>query len=438
MCKFDGLTAPGYRNVSTVMRKWIYEAPALIQVRWEVEEMEKQARAKNEIIERMGPYMTSPTTGAQGSTDQDPLISIRDRTTTEPLLLGAPEPISLVIDEPLFIHPARFRPNSSFKGREQELADLHRMLLDRDRRAQGTSAVLIRAIPGGGKSHFAREYAFRSRHNYPGGVFWIRAKTQEDLEEGFLKMARNPTIRQGIHVENEAELQDSRKAIRLVRKWLNHTANWLLILDGVLSDTNNISRFVPDAKDTSLILTSTDSSIAGNYKFDDPQKLELGPLSEDEAQELLLEEMDKSKPWSAEDKSRAHELVKLMDCNPLAIHMAARQLRATKEPLSKYIRAYKSRPRTGGLSAYRAVREKLQERGEMEALNLIYLLSFFNEQLPVEMLSLGLSIFIMTQHRDANINQALKLSTSERPFEHAIPQANAVSTRPSQFSSLSP
>lgn len=391
MCKFDGPTAPGYRNVSAILRKWIYDAPARIQVRWEVEETERQARARNEIAERIRPYMTSPGSDAQGSVDQDPLVSIRDQTTTEPLLLGASEPPLPVVNEPLFVHPERFRPNSYFKGRSQELADLHRMLHDRDRRAQGTSAVVIRSIPGGGKSHLAREYAFRFRHEYPGGVFWVRGKSQEDLEEGFLKMAQNTTIRQGIRVENEADLQDSRKAVRLIRKWLNQSDNWLLILDGVLHDTPSISRFVPDAKNTSLILTSTDSSIADNHKFDDPQKLELGPLSMEEAQELLLEEMGKNKPWSQEDLNRAHELVKLMECNPLTIHMAARQLRATKEPLSKYIRSYKSRPRTGGLNAYRAVREKLQERGEMASLNLIYLLSFFNEQLPVEMLSLGTS-----------------------------------------------
>ncbi len=38
--------------------------------------------------------------------------------------------------EPIFAHPEQFRPNSFFIGREEELKNLHRMLMDRERRSE--------------------------------------------------------------------------------------------------------------------------------------------------------------------------------------------------------------------------------------------------------------------------------------------------------------
>lgn len=87
--------------------------------------------------------------------------------------------------EPLFIHPDTFRPNSYFIGREDELRGLHEMLMDRKRRSEGTSAVLIQCLPGGGKTHLARQYVFQHREDYPGGVYWVRAKSRFELEYWF-------------------------------------------------------------------------------------------------------------------------------------------------------------------------------------------------------------------------------------------------------------
>ncbi len=68
---------------------------------------------------------------------------------------------------------------------------------------------------------------------------------------------------------------------------------------------------------------------------------------------------------------------------------AALQLKATREPLAKYLRSYKSRPKVGNLPAYRAVCEQLEHRGAVAALNLMSLLAFFGTHIPVEMIGLG-------------------------------------------------
>ncbi|KAM5351776.1 hypothetical protein ACJ41O_004499 [Fusarium nematophilum] len=408
MCKFDAPSSPGFRNVSVAIRGWVQDAPAEIQVRWEVEEEERRARAMTGANELMSPFLSqSGTLASQGPTEPDPLTSAKDETSARPALIEMPLPLSQAVDEPVFLHPERFRPNSFFKGRQPELDSLHQMLMDRDRRNEGTSAVLIWSVPGGGKTHLAREYAFKHRLHYTGGVFWVRAKALEDLEDGFLRMAKYAISRGEIEIPDESAWQDIRTIVPLVRDWLNRTRNWLLILDGVLHDTPSLADYIPDSPNTSMILTSTDTSIAGNHRFDNPQKLELGPLDEESAQALLLEEMDRKKPWTQDDLSRALEVVKLMECLPLAIHTAAGQMRATREPMSKYIRSYRKRPRAGGLGAYKAVRQKLQERGETAALNLMYLLSFFGGRVPVEMLSLGLSSY--TAPSEPNVNDSIGL-----------------------------
>lgn len=60
MCKFDGVSASGYRTVATAIRDWARESPPVIHVRWGVEEEERRSRAKLEIDERMRPFVSFP------------------------------------------------------------------------------------------------------------------------------------------------------------------------------------------------------------------------------------------------------------------------------------------------------------------------------------------------------------------------------------------
>lgn len=294
-------------------------------------------------------------------------------------------------DEPLFIHPERFRPNSFFIGREDELRGLHEMLMEGKRRSEGTSAVLIQCLPGGGKTHLARQYVFQHKDDYPGGIYWVRAKSKREIEYWYWRIAKNEALRGLVEHRDVEELRDPKRIVAIVRKWLNSQTGWLMILDGVQFDTPGLHEFIPDARNTSLIYTSTERSVTGDPCFDNPQVMHLGQLTARQAQELLLLEMDKRPPWSQDDQTHALELVQLMGRLPLMIHVAAQHLKATREPLSRYLKSYRSRPKAGGLPAYRAVREQLEHRGESAALNLISILVFYDQHIPVEMISLGLS-----------------------------------------------
>lgn len=324
------------------------------------------------------------------STSQPP----SNRETQTSLLPSSPT------KEPLFIHPEAFRPNSYFVGREDELKDLHRILQDPKRRAQGTSAVLLRCQTGGGKTHMARQYVFEHRGDYPGGIFWLRASTTQELEDEFWRIARTVALRdlkrrqqqQASETETEEEgeddLRDHTKVVDHVRRWFNSLEDWLLILDGIMFDPG-VARFVPDAPRTSMILTSTSPTGAGDHHFNNPKLLELPLLSTREAQELLLFEMEKKKPWTRDDLRQAADLAQLLERLPLMIHVTAQHLKTTYEPLGTFLKRYRAKPQVGKIPAYEFVLEQLTARGAVAALNVLSVLAFFEQHTPVEMMVLG-------------------------------------------------
>lgn len=407
MCKFDSKNAPGYRTIAGAIRDWVGDAPDVISTRWRVEEDEKLARAKHEIEERMKPWLKSTQEAQQANQGQlqDPNNHINSPTRIvnssrpalpEPETPDQPESSSqettssnAVSRDPIFVRPTIFKPNTHFKGRDKEMKDLHKKLMDRQRRLKGTSSVLIQSMPGGGKTHLARQYVFEHKYDYPGGIFWIRSKSVQELEYGYWDIAKTVGLKEVEHLQKDG-LRDTKKMVKAVQGWMSRTEGWLLVLDGLHFDYPDLQNFIPFHKNTSIIYTSTQRTAGEDYQFDNPQVLALEPLSTRYAQELLLEEMGKKKPWTQDDLSRALELVQLMDRLPLMIHVAALQLKATREPLSKYLRSYRSRPKAGNLDAYRTVREQLQYRGNIAALNLMSLLAFFSQYIPVEMLAYGL------------------------------------------------
>lgn len=386
MCKFASSTAPGFLSLSTAIREWAQEAPAVIQLRWQIENEESQARAANEAHERLGHYGHS-TSGSLQSSD---VLHTRGRPTAALRLPTSPKSAQDLRD-PVFVHPQHFRPNSYFVGREKELTELHKLLLmDPKRRSEGTSAVLIAGMAGSGKTHLARQYVFKHKKDYPGGIYWIRSATLQDMENGFWQIAKTEAIEQMLGHEKKQDLSDPHKMVKIVRNWFNECQDWLIVLDGIRFDNPAVTQFIPDKKSSSLIYTSTERAVGGSHLFDNPSVMELGLLPLEDAQALLLDEMGRSRPHTTDDLKKAGELVQLVDCLPLTIHAAAQQMNATREPLGKYLKSFKAKPRVGLLPAYKTIRDELQNRGEVAALNLIYLLSFFSQHIPVEMLALGL------------------------------------------------
>lgn len=292
--------------------------------------------------------------------------------------------------EVYFIKPHGFRPNSLFVGRTEELAEIHRLLFNEKRRSEGTSTVLIQSLPGGGKSHLARQYVYDHLKDFPGGIFWVRAKSQEQLSLGFWEIARQVALKSIAGGGSDKPPKDLTEFISLVIDWLNEHDDWLLVLDGMHFDhTNDVRRFIPDHPNTSLIYTSTEKSVGGDHHFMNPQVIILPLLSAREAQTLFLLELDIKKP-STDELMITMELVQRMGFLPLVIHAAAQRVKATGEPLAKFARHFASGPKLRELETYKYTVDQLAAAGSVEALNLMNTICFFSQHIPVEMMNLGL------------------------------------------------
>ncbi|KAG4435057.1 hypothetical protein IFR05_009447 [Cadophora sp. M221] len=389
MCKFESKNAPGFTNVSVMLRSWVQECPEFIQTRWDAERFLRKQKREDEIaqLQRLSgllpgtPHMTStPNTPEPGSVYSSMVIA---KST---ISIAPEDPVQ---DAPYFIKPSGFRPNSLFVGREAELEQMHKMLFDKKRRADGTSAVLLQSLPGGGKTHLARQYVYNHKDDFPGGIFWLRAKSETELAAGFWDIARKAALKL-VGTEEAGSLDDPEQFIKMVRKWLNNRHDWLIVLDGIHFTHSALRKFIPDSTNTSIIYTSTEKSVIGDHHFMNPQLIKLPLLSAREAQRLLLLELGRTEPFAKDDLRYSMELVQSMGFLPVVIHAVAQRLKTTDEPLSKFARTYSSEPRLRGLGTYIAVVEQLKGRGAKEALNLINILCFYSQHIPVEMISLGL------------------------------------------------
>lgn len=270
---------------------------------------------------------------------------------------------------------------------------MHKKLFDEKRRRDGTCAVLIQCMPGGGKTHLARQYVYTHSNDFPGGIFWVRAKSQTEFAAGYWDIARKATLKHLSKEDIHAAGEDSEQFMKIVKKWLNHRKNWLMVIDGIHFDSMEaLQKYIPDCKDACLIYTSTEKAVSGDYHWMNPQIIKLPLLSAREAQELLLLELGKSAPFSTDDLKQSMQLVQSMGFLPVVINSVAQRLKTTDEPLSKFARSFAAEPRLRGLGTYIAVVEDLKILAAYEALHLMYILCFFSQHIPVEMISLGMYI----------------------------------------------
>ncbi|KAK2628803.1 hypothetical protein QTJ16_001906 [Diplocarpon rosae] len=422
MCKFDSKNAPGFTNVSVTIRSWVQECPDFIQTRWEAERMLRRQKREDEIAQLQRLVIRTVAGNSANELSQHAgfkngiFASLSVALAVAYFTLGGPGLIRLLVDpdsvyssmiiskstisiepvepepDPLyFVKPSGFRPNSLFVGREAELEQMHKILFDKKKRADGTSAVLLQSLPGGGKTHLARQYVYNHKDDFPGGIFWLRAKSETELAAGFWDIARKAALKHLFGPEDAGSLEDPEQFIEMVRKWLENRHDWLMVLDGIqFTDSAALWKFIPDSTDTSLIYTSTQKSVMGDYHYMNPQLIKLPLLSAREAQRALLLELGRMEPFAKDDLRYSMELVQSMGFLPVVIHAVAQRLKATDEPLSKFARHYSAEPKLRGLGTYRAVVDQLRAQGAKEALNLISILCFFSQHIPVEMVSLGL------------------------------------------------
>lgn len=181
-----------------------------------------------------------------------------------------------------------------------------------------------------------------------------------------------------------------------VKAWFEARHDWLIVFDGVVvdkdADVTELAGFVPDSKNSSIIYVSLSKSLESKRRLLQPFPIRVVPLTEEHARNLLLKQLEherKGKPTEAE-KRAATELVRKMGCLPLAIDAISHRIAETSEPLTKFnIKSYSADPRLKG--TYETILKDLQlSHPHLEAWNLINILCFFGQNIPVEMVHLGL------------------------------------------------
>ncbi|MCJ1233098.1 hypothetical protein MMC14_001053 [Varicellaria rhodocarpa] len=292
---------------------------------------------------------------------------------------------------------------------EKELRDIDENLFNDKRRQKGTTCVLLHGPAGAGKSHLARQYVNTNRNKFKGGIFWLNARLKGELHRDYWQIA------QKVISKDSPELRvSSIETVELVKTWFESREEWLIVLDGLDIDTEKdameLEQFIPNRNNTSLIYVSMARKLGSMHRLHRPFAIKVPALSERDARKLLFKEIQLKKPSDAQIK-RATELVKQVGGLPLAINAISHRLANTHERLETYkIHSYSADPKLAG--PYRQIMKDLQERGYIEAYNLINIICFFGSRIPVEMIYLGMKALRNTieirssihgEKRDVNI-----------------------------------
>lgn len=273
---------------------------------------------------------------------------------------------------------------------EKELDVLHNRLFKARARADRTMAVLISGVPGSGKTHLARQYVFAQRENYPGGIFWIDAKSRESSYKCFWEIAQAATLID--HKEaHDLEYQKAQSYVSAVRNWLQTRHEWLMIFDGISfdrdDDINDFRPFLPWNKRCSIIYTSIDATLRKKQRLFEPYCLSMPRMRVEDARKLLFKDLGIKKATQVQ-VHKATELVGYYECLPLAIHAIGHRLNATGKPIERYRVKYQVTDKKLA-EPFLSIMNDLYRLNLRQALNLINLLSFLGHHVPVGMINLG-------------------------------------------------
>lgn len=319
--------------------------------------------------------------------------------------------LSELLDEQFFIVPPGFHPNATFYGMEKELRQMHDRLFRAKKRAERLTAVLIHGVPGSGKTHLARQYIWAQRDCYPGGIFWVDAKSRQTTYKCYWEIAQAASLAPDGQQFEASNSNIPQKFVEEVRNWLQTREEWLMVFDGVTfdqdEDLNHFKQILPFRKRSSIIYTSVDRTLARKQRLYEPYCLTISPLRGEDACKLLFKDIGIKTP-SRRQLHKATAMVKHYECLPLAIHAISHRLSATGKPIESYqINSHLTDEKLA--EPFLSIMHDLYRMEHFAALNLINLLAFLGHQVPVGLINLG---------RAALEAWNVQILTTTRPGDH--------------------
>ncbi|BDD56934.1 hypothetical protein MAP00_002349 [Monascus purpureus] len=292
----------------------------------------------------------------------------------------------------------------------RELEILHVRLFKAKKRPLRLMAVLITGVTGSGKSHLARQYVWTHLNDYPGGIFWVDAKTFQSTCTCFWDIAVEVGLIDGKTELGGSESKASAKHVDAVRHWFQAREEWLLIFDGLCfdkdEDISRLKQFLPNNKNCAIIYTSIDKTLARKQRLFEPYCLTVPPLREEDGCKLLFKDMSIKRP-TPQQLQKAKELVRHFEGLPLAIHAISHRLSAASKPIEKYrVNSHLTDQKLA--EPFLGIMNDLYRMRRFEALYLINLLSYLGHRIPVGLIVLG---------RHALEDWDVQILTSSRPGE---------------------
>lgn len=285
---------------------------------------------------------------------------------------------------------------------EKELEALHSLLLQPNLQGQANKSVLITGAPGSGKTHLARQYIFTHREFYPNGIFWINASSYLSIGAGLTQIGKATGQFQHTKAGHSDDPADQEFEYVLgVLGSITTLKYCLLVFDGLkLKDEDNILKFrrlLPRRSKGSVLYTSTDDEIR-LPQLPKPEGFRIPPLQVEDACKLLYETLGIDTPTEQQIRG-AINLVESYDCLPLSIHALGHRLKAE----CRSIEDIKFNERTDSYEAriFQTIIPEMYRMKKSQAVNLLHLLSFLDNSIPVRLIEFGCDA--MTEADSADI-----------------------------------
>lgn len=228
--------------------------------------------------------------------------------------------------------------NGNFVGRESVLEEVKRKL----ELPKSNNRVALYGLGGVGKSQIAMEIAYRAS-SVGFCCLWVSAVSRTTFAQSYREIASTLKIEGVDNPQNDG--------LDLIKLWLQRekTVPWLMVVDnvddlrslsGAKSDGHgtgfNFLKYLPQCNHGKLLFT-TRSRIAALKLTGVGMIVDIPNMDVSEAQQLLQVRLDEDSSQTSQD---CLELVKALECLPLAISHAAAYMKEREITPSNYLRLF--------------------------------------------------------------------------------------------------